>query len=259
MGFPVMAVIAAAQLAYGIYQTSEAKRKAKKLGEPKKYADPDKLMAQARSNAVGYTPAEKLSYFQSLVKNNNAQYQNALKYRPDMASTIQAGIDYGNIDALNRFAANDADLRRRDEQRLLGLYQTQDARNTSSYNQRLLMQEQALGRAEQAGIQNIWAGASTAASSYDQSQQRKDYYDYMRDVNKTGTTTGATTGATTGTGTTTDANTQMPFEQYKRSPNNYDNGFSTGDISTYRASTYFRRPYGAYNPSYDNINKTYYS
>jgi hypothetical protein len=251
MPFPVLAVIAAAQAAYGIYQTVKANREKKKLGDYERYASPDKIINESRNASQGYTPAEKLAYFQALVKNNNMQYMNAMKSRPDMANTIQAGIDYGNIDAINKFAGNDAQLKRQDQQRLAGLYQGQDARNVNADNQRLLMREQALGQAKQAGVQNIFSGATALAQTYD---NNSNYQQYLKSIGADGSNPNVGVGGRKSVDSSMSGymnnnpdfgyNTQ--FDKPKKQ--NFGDGIYTPDYN----NTQF------YNPSYDNIANQYF-
>lgn len=248
--------VGVASLAYGVYQTVDANKQRKKLGEYDEYESPDKLLSKAKANSTGYTAAEKVAFFQSLVRNNNAQYMNAIKYRPDMASTIQAGIDYGNIDALNKFAVNDAEMKRRDEQRLLNLYQGQDARNVQAENTRLYALEQSLGRQQQAGIQNMFSGASTAAggvsSYYGGETGSKGLSD---DGNKTIVNGGSTpTKSNIGMGDTATYLNNHPSVGYTPSV--------TSDIDAKGQNLspeLYNYGYGDYyNPSYDNIANEYF-
>ena len=174
--------LALLQTGYGIYQTAAAEIEESKLPDYQKYKDSKEIMAEAKNQARGYTAKEKLAFFQQMAQNNARKYYQAMSYRPDMANTIMAGINYGNIGAINEFAAKDAQLRRQDEQRLAGLIQTQDARNVSAFNSRLQMREQALGQAKQAGVQNMWGGATSAMNNYRKDKQFNQYMDYLNNT-----------------------------------------------------------------------------
>ncbi len=154
-----MAVASIYQIIYGLKQRKEAKEGLKKLGE-RDYMSAEDINQRAKGAAEGYTPAERLAFFQNLVRNNNAQYSRAMAYRPDMAGTILSGINYGNIGALNQYASNDAALRRQDEQRQANLIQQQDARHQATF----LQKQQALGALGQAAQQNIIGGISNEES-----------------------------------------------------------------------------------------------
>jgi len=184
-----------------------------------------------------------------MAQNNARKYYQAMSYRPDMANTIMAGINYGNIGALNEFAAKDAQLRRQDEQRLAGLIQTQDARNVSAFNSRLQMREQALGQAKQAGVQNIWGGATSAMNNYRQDTQFNQYMDYL---NNTGSKTsgGAASGISDGTSMKIPSDKQYFSADFKRSS-------AEKNMSTFPFTSYEETDYD--NPYYYNINSFFRS
>ncbi len=154
-----MAVASIYQIAYGLKQRKEAKEGLRKLGD-RDYMSAEEINQRAKGAAEGYTAAERLNFFQNLVRNNNAQYSKALSYRPDMAGSILAGINYGNIGAMNQYAANDASLRRNDQQRQANLIQTQDARHQATF----VRKQEALGALGQAAQQNIIGGISNEES-----------------------------------------------------------------------------------------------
>jgi len=241
--------LALLQTGYGIYQTAAAEIEESKLPDYQKYKDSKEIMAEAKNQARGYTAKEKLAFFQQMAQNNARKYYQAMSYRPDMANTIMAGINYGNIGAINEFAAKDAQLRRQDEQRLAGLIQTQDARNVSAFNSRLQMREQALGQAKQAGVQNIWGGATSAMNNYRQDTQFNQYMDYL---NNTGSKTsgGAASGISDGTSMKIPSDKQYFSADFKRSS-------AEKNMSTFPFTSYEETDYD--NPYYYNINSFFRS
>lgn len=241
--------LALLQTGYGIYQTAAAEIEESKLPDYQKYKDSKEIMAEAKNQARGYTAKEKLAFFQQMAQNNARKYYQAMSYRPDMANTIMAGINYGNIGAINEFAAKDAQLRRQDEQRLAGLIQTQDARNVSAFNSRLQMREQALGQAKQAGVQNMWGGATSAMNNYRQDTQFNQYMDYL---NNTGSKTsgGAASGISDGTSMKIPSDKQYFNADFKRSS-------AEKNMSTFPFTSYEETDYD--NPYYYNINSFFRS
>lgn len=154
-----MAVSSIYQIIYGLKQRKEAKEGLKELGD-RDYMSAEEIKQRAKGMSEGYTPAERLNFFQNLVRNNNAQYSKAIAYRPDMAGTILNSINYGNIGALNQFAANDANFDRQDEQRNAQIVANQDARQQATF----VRKQEALGALGQAAQQNIIGGISNEES-----------------------------------------------------------------------------------------------
>ena len=152
-----MSVANIGQGIYGLFQTIDASKKLKNLEKPKDYLTIDELDIKAKGKAQGYSAQEKFLFFQNLVRQNNMSFNKAMSYRPDMANTISAGINYGNIDAVNQFSLNDANMIRQDKNRLFNAYQRQDERTVGDFNTRLREKELALGQQKQAGVQNVFA------------------------------------------------------------------------------------------------------
>ena len=249
--------LALAQMGYGIYQTIKADKEKSKLHDYQNYKDSKEIMAEAKNQARGYTAKEKLAFFQQMAQNNARKYYQAMSYRPDMANTIMAGINYGNIGAINEFAAKDAQLRRQDEQRLAGLIQTQDARNVSAFNSRLQMREQALGQAKQAGVQNIWGGATSAMNNYRQDTQFNQYMDYLN--NTGGKTSGGAGGNTSGTpasGISDGTSMKIPSDKQYFSAD-FKRSSAEKNMSTFPFTSYEETDYD--NPYYYNINSFFRS
>lgn len=144
---------------YGVYQARQASKALRKLGsEPEPtYRDPNSILAEAEAKTpTGYSGQEKAAFMSNLARLNNQKYRVASQTNPNMASNINAGIQYGNLGALNEFAKNDAALRRSKVDRLFsGITQT-DVRNTSNAIQNRRMLQQQYGQAYQAGIGNIF-------------------------------------------------------------------------------------------------------
>lgn len=151
---------------------------------------------KAEQNAqFGYTPEQKAAFFQNLATLNNARYQKAVGMAGgNLAQAVQSGINYGNINALNNFAAQDADRKLRNQQ-----YADNFARNiqalknmqTQRNQQDRIMQEQALGAAINAGATNFgqswntFSGGTAQISnpSGDQQTQQRVPNEWNRQLN----------------------------------------------------------------------------
>ena len=78
------------------------------------------------------------------------------------------------------------------------------------------MREQALGQAKQAGVQNMWGGATSAMNNYRQDTQFNQYMDYL---NNTGgkTSGGAASGISDGTSMKIPSDKRYFSADFKRS------------------------------------------
>jgi hypothetical protein len=111
----------------------------------------------------GFTPQETASFRQSLARRSNQAYQTAVQRNPNLASAIQAGINYGNIGALSDFAANDARLRRQRIQDYIGRASSQYNQQTNADLTSKRVQEEAYGRAKSQAEANIYNSLTMAA------------------------------------------------------------------------------------------------
>lgn len=132
-------------------------------------------MAQKNvNNAQGYTPEETAAFTQNLAMNNNAAFQRAKDIGGgNLSSAIGAGINYGNIGALNKFAASDAALRRETQMQnqgqlynLAGQLQNQQNLADQAKIQQRMQLESAYGQALQQGLGQIQNAPGQFASIY---------------------------------------------------------------------------------------------
>ena len=144
---------------YGVYQARQASKALRNLAsqpEPT-YRDPNSILAEAEAKTpTGYSGAEKAAFMNNLARLNTSRYRIASQTNPNMASNIGAGIDYGNVGAINEFAKNDAAIRRNKVNSLFGAITAADTRNTSNAIANRRMLEQQYGQAYQAGVGNVF-------------------------------------------------------------------------------------------------------
>lgn len=114
----------------------------------------------------GYTAAETAAFTQNLVRQQNTAYTKAVDRAPGQSQAILAGLNYGNVNALNQFAANDANLHREN---------VRYADSFSKYLQQLNnqnIQEQITSRreAERAYGEAVKSGTESIAGHFDQDE-----------------------------------------------------------------------------------------
>lgn len=160
----------AIQAGMGIAQTAIAASKASKLPQDQKYtASPEFRAAfdQAKSRSQqGFSPAERAAFDQSLARQGTAakrMFQNV-----GLSGAGAAAANIMSADALNQFAAQDANIERQNFGQYMsaarGMQSIQDA-ETNRFNTQLNMQRQALGGAMQSGLGNIMGGINTGINA----------------------------------------------------------------------------------------------
>ena len=142
--------VAGVTLGVGAYKSYQARKGLKNLNKqampeysmnqaPTQTADSVAAQSMARQNAnQGFSGAQTAAFQSNLAQNNNAQFQRAKDIGGgNLASAIGAGINYGNIGALNQFASQDANLQRQNRQDFYGqAAQGQNFQNSvQQYNQ----------------------------------------------------------------------------------------------------------------------------
>lgn len=103
----------------GLIRKSQADRAISELekNKPKNYEITPELQ-RAYDDALynknkGFSQSERANFQQDLARQNAASYNKAMAYGGNtLAGAVRAGIGAGNVMALNRFAANDAAIRR---------------------------------------------------------------------------------------------------------------------------------------------------
>jgi hypothetical protein len=112
----------------------------------------------------GFTSAEQGAFDARMAQQGNQRYRlAATQGGGNLASAINAGIQYGNIGAQQQFAAQDAQLQRQNikyADSFSQYAQNLANMNTSYMQQRRAQQEQAAGGAAQTGLNNIAAAGS---------------------------------------------------------------------------------------------------
>jgi len=143
---------------YGIYQTHQA---SKALRDLAKQPDPQYRSAidiknEAEAvNQRGFSAQEEADFGTSLARMSNARLRSARDMNPNLANAVTAGINFGNLGALNKFAADSARLRENKVNRLAGDITQQSNANVSEAIRRKREKEMAYGEAYKAGISNI--------------------------------------------------------------------------------------------------------
>lgn len=178
---------AAAQGLLGLVQTAVSASQASKLPQDKKYEPSEELklaynMARRRADE-GYSPEEKAAFEQALARQGTAT--KTMLQNVGLAGVGSAAESIMGIDALNRFSAEGANVRRQNFGQFAGLAsQIQDIDNMeiSRSNQQLNMQRQALGQATQAGLSNM-LGAVNAGQNYYKTDKAMDIYQNMGQQN----------------------------------------------------------------------------
>ncbi len=166
-------IMAAANIAHGLYQQHKAKKGLNSLVKPQGYeATPEQRASydRAQRDAMsGYSAQERAAYLSNMASRNNAGYSRALKFGGNgLAGAIQAGVNYGNSKALNDFAANDAQLRRNNVRyadsrgdALSGQVNRNTFLQNSNYNQAAA----AYGGAIKAGKENVFNAMNSFAAN----------------------------------------------------------------------------------------------
>lgn len=176
---------AAANTGLGLYQYFDSRKKLKELiaqGVPQ--FGEDAAMRDARLLAnnearYGFSPEQKAAAEQGRSRVNNTRYNRAINLAGgNLAGAINAGVNYSNVGAVNEFAAKDAALQQQKQryantfaQNLQSL-KNQNSSNAYNYHNQA---EQALGHAQQAGLNNIVAGAAYASTSYGNGNRQARY------------------------------------------------------------------------------------
>lgn len=174
MSFAAVSVVGAgvaggAALAKGIgagiqiHKANKALRELNKQEQPNYSEDPRTTAAFNRAQAMsneGFTAQEDAGFNQNLAMQNSAQFQNAVDMGGgNLASTINAGLQSNNIQAINNRAGQDAQLRRSNMQYAdslaQGLQSQQNLINSQKIARRQLL-ESSYGAAKAQGQENLW-------------------------------------------------------------------------------------------------------
>jgi len=151
MAFEVVKVI------YGLTQMSKAKKALNRLANWKpEFRSGESILQEATAKTpYGYTAQEDAAFKNNLARLNTQRYRLASQTNPNMASNINAGIQYGSIGALNEFAKNDAILKQQKIGQLASSIRSQDNMNVQNKINQKSQMEQAYGEAYKAGLSNV--------------------------------------------------------------------------------------------------------
>lgn len=162
------------QTVYGLIKGIQASRK--DVPEAKPVAQLDAAYRHAVDlSKFGYSPEEENAFKQQLAMNNAQQYRMAMQQAGrTLSGAVLAGINYGNTNALNQYAANDKRMqleKQRYADSFANQYQRISDTNTAIEGNIYNQEQNAAGSLIHAGINNaIWAmvtggkGASTTNS-----------------------------------------------------------------------------------------------
>lgn len=161
-------------LGLGAYKTYQARKGLKNLaGQPMpQYSLSPELssaynMAQQNANQ-GYSGEETAAFKSNLAQNNNSGYQRAKDMSGgSLSGAINAGVNYGNIGALNQFAAQGNQIKRQNQNTFYGLagqVQGQRNMNTQAQLQHRQQLESAYGNALSQGLNSISSGLGTVGA-----------------------------------------------------------------------------------------------
>jgi hypothetical protein len=167
--------VAVGSLALGAMQTIKASRELKKLKNemPSGFqVTPEQMRSYQRAESMaqnGFTSGEKASFFQNLAQKANQAFSRTMNSGGgSMAAAVRAGLNYGNTNAINQFAMNDASLNRnniRYADQMGADITAQRNRETARQWARYQATEQALGTAKRQGWENM-ANSVNATSNY---------------------------------------------------------------------------------------------
>lgn len=156
-----------------LYKANKALQELHKQPEPNYAISPEYQQAYAKalamSNGSGFSAQETAGFNNDLAMNNTATFKNAVDIGGGgMGSTINAGIQYGNINAINQRAGQGAALKRgyaQDAASLAqGLQSQQNLIDQTRIGRRQLL-EQTYGAAKAQANENIWGASDSASNS----------------------------------------------------------------------------------------------
>lgn len=160
-------ILPAAQTIFGGFQALKSNSELKKLrNEDISYqATPEtqKILGMARDNAMhGYSEAEKQAFLQTVAGNSAKAYRMGMSRAGNsLSNAIGASNQIANGQAMNQFAANDANLQRQNQNIYFG--QVGQEQNRANMNTQMevnnnRMAQQSYGNAMSQGIENAFGG-----------------------------------------------------------------------------------------------------
>ena len=162
------AIIGAGISIYGAVDAKSKEKKAKSeldawnKSHPQDFRTAKEIQQEAElSTPSGFSPAEKAAFQQNMTRRSNASRRMATDRNPNLSGAVNAAINYGNIQGLVNFSAQDAQLRRQMIAQKTGLIQGQSNAQTR-YNQQVAGQ---YGQAIQQQAENFTNSLYNVANS----------------------------------------------------------------------------------------------
>lgn len=146
------------KIIYGIHQMHKASKALRRLSRQPMptYRSAGSIQREAESlNPVGFTPQEKAAFNQRLNQRTNSALRQTTDRNPNFGQVVNAGINYGNVEAINQFAANDAQLRQNKIAQTRSLITAQSNAQTMENLRQRREKELAYGVAYQQGLNNV--------------------------------------------------------------------------------------------------------
>lgn len=168
------AITAIPKLIVGFSQMSKANKALAELSKqkyPEFTTSPEMLNAYNRAEAMskyGYSPEERAQFDQQLARNEQSQRQSAIDMSGgNLSSAVGSVLQANQTDAINKFAAGGAELKRsniRYADSLAEQLQRQKNLQTQNTIARRQMLEQAYGQAKSSALGNITGAFSSVAA-----------------------------------------------------------------------------------------------
>lgn len=161
--------------AYGFIKADQMRKKYNRQAVPQYTEDPSMTASRRRaeeSAKFGYSPEQRSSFFNNLSRLNNSRQIRALSAGGGNASAaVNAGINYGNIGALNTYAMNDAALHRSNIQYADAFSRNLQAlrnMNTQKDYAAYIDKGRAIAQMRDNSLKNLVGGAQTFAGGSEQ-------------------------------------------------------------------------------------------
>lgn len=195
----LMGVGALTKAGIGYFGMKKARkeRKAFERSHQLEYSKPEELMSRAQGMVeYGFTPQEQAAFQQQMARNEAAQLRATQGAAPNLSQQVMAGVNYGNVQNIIKFAEANARLQRQRYDELYGRLERADVRNVQAnlgtlqqYGQaesqyRTMLYQAASDLGPQAAFLAMQAGGGTGAETNKQMTARmKDEYEITRGQN----------------------------------------------------------------------------
>ena len=158
--------VLAATAIYGAIDASNRRKQAKqqiaKLKAMNVNRSPEDMLNEAKGVIkTGYSPEETANFNSSLIRGQNAAYRMSSDKNPNLSGAITSGLNFSKLGALNQFAANDAQLRRQQQQDYVSMLQRKTQNDVNNKRD----QEYAYGQAKAQANADIYNSISQLGTS----------------------------------------------------------------------------------------------